>query len=221
MCYSANASLIAFILAATGQIALWKKGGQARALGVGLTSLTLMQLFEYIMWKNPCNLSSTNNANKYASRMAMVSNYAQPLTIAVSLLYFKQVGNITKGIFYASLAYSVLLLYVVLTRWNNVTCSAPTGISTTGEICNKSNCGLEWQWTSEINNSYWLIYFLFLNVCSLALLKPFSTAIIATGFINISLVFAFLLHGETRNIGSQWCFYAVALPWLLYFLPEN
>jgi hypothetical protein len=221
MCFSANASLAAFFIGLAGQVALYTRGGQSRALAFGFSTLTLMQLFEYIMWENPCSEEVPNTTNKYASKLAMISNFAQPLTISISLLYFRHNGKYSKELFIGTAAYAILLAYDVITAWEDVTCSAPTGVEVSGNQCTPTSCGLEWQWTSKFNGFSWTAYFVLLHFATLTAVKPFSTAVITTAYIDISFVIAFLLHRNQRSIGSHWCFYAVLLPWLVFFLPQE
>jgi len=218
MCYSANASLAAFVLGSLGQIVLWQRGTPvARALALGIIPLTAMQAYEFVMWKNPCSPNAPSTLNKYVSRVAMLTNYAQPLIISALLLAIKRKPS--KALLFGVFAYACLLSYDVATNWMKVTCSDAVGTAPNGNVCETQTCGLHWQWVQSINKFSWVAYFVLLHASVLAVVKPPSSALIILGFIDVSFGLAMALHGEQRTVGSHWCFYAVALPWLIAFLP--
>jgi hypothetical protein len=223
MCYSANASLIALVLGAAGQIVLWKRGTpQSRALAIGLTPVTAMQAFEYVMWKNPCSVNAPNRLNQAVSRLAMITNISQPLVISSCLLWIhRNTLYKSKAVLVGTLAYSYLLVADVTKAWPSVTCSSTIGSAANGQACSQNTCGLEWQWVDGVSRNSWWAYFILLHASALALIKPTSTALLSLGFIDIALAFAVGLHSKDRSVGSHWCFYAVALPWILAALPEG
>jgi hypothetical protein len=223
MCYSANASLVALLLGTAGQIVLWKQNNpQSRALAIGLIPLTAMQAFEYVMWKNPCSSTSPNITNQNVSRLAMISNFSQPLVISACLLWIhKKTANQSKALIVGTIAYAVLLVSDVSNAWPQVTCSSTAGSAANGQQCTSNNCGLEWQWVEGFSRNSWWAYFILLHVSVLSLLKPTSTALISLGFIDITFALSMGLHSKERSVGSHWCFYAVALPWILAALPQQ
>ena len=225
MCYSANASLLALILGILGQIALYSRGDlQSKALSVGFSSLTFMQLYEYILWKNPCSVSMPNNTNKFVSKVAMITNINQPFFIALSLLYFTRNSKSKewKTLLYGTFGFLILSTFAVSQSWSQVKCTAPDGYATSGTACTPTSCGLEWEWVANFKWYDWAAYFVLLHCIILFLVKPtWPTALVTLGFIDITFFMAMGLHSKQRSLGSHWCFYAILLPWILYILPPR
>lgn len=222
MCFSESASLIAFIVGVTGQLALAsKKDAQSKALALGLTSITIIQLYEYFMWRNPCSDTVSSSVNENFSKTTMITIVAQPLYIILSLMFVAKSISFSKTpvLLISTFVYSVLAIIEVASKWNKITCSAPAGRSVRGSECDASSCGLHWQFIDEISGFFWAAY-VFLLISSIYRgVAPLKTALIVDAFILSSYGITAALHGKQRSLASHWCFYSVALPWIFYLLP--
>lgn len=233
MCFNAQASLVALAVGVSGQIVLYRRGGAtARGLALALTALTLMQAYETVLWTRPCGYEAKGGSwgagahdawNTWTSRVAMLTNVAQPALLAAALLWATRgergsAARWTTGAVAA--AYVPLVAYGVATTWSRVTCSAPVGVSARGASCTADSCGLDWQWVDDLSWTVWWGYFALMHVAILALLRPAAPTAFATLVaVDATFLLAEGLHARHRSVGSYWCLYAIALPWLLAALP--
>jgi hypothetical protein len=54
---------------------------------MAISTVTLMQLYELVMWRSPCTLDHADGINQTISHIAMITNISQPLATAVSMLW--------------------------------------------------------------------------------------------------------------------------------------
>ena len=224
MCFSATYSALALLLGVAGQVVLYSRNVPlSRALAVGLSALTAMQLFELVMWLHPCSGDHANIVNQVVSRIAMITNISQPLSIAISLLWAQRSHRLEmpwKLTMAAAAAYIPVTTWAIFTQWSRVTCSAPNGIDITGEICTETSCGLAWEWVDNTTNALWGPYHLLLHMAFISLCKPLKpTALLIMLYIVVSFYLSNAMHAAQRSVGSHWCFSAIVLPWLIAVLP--
>ena len=222
MCFSESASLIAFFVGLSGQFLLASKGdAQSKALALGLTSITIIQLYEYFLWRNPCDEANPSSLNANLSRTTMLTIVMQPLYILLTLMFIAKSVSIKTNplLLSAVFVYSILVIIEVSLKWNKVTCSAPAGVSVHGNQCEASSCGLHWQFVNEISNLFWVAYVFLLVSIIYRGVSPLKTALIVDAFVLGSYGITTALHSKQRSLASHWCFYSVALPWIFYFLP--
>jgi hypothetical protein len=50
------------------------------------------------------------------------------------------------------------------------------------------------------------------------LVKNKFFAYVIGGYVALSLLLSYLQYGYTKAVGSWWCLYAIALPYIQYFL---
>ncbi len=87
MCFSESYSALALLLGIVGQVVLYNRNSaEAKAFAMAISAVTLMQLYELVMWRNPCTLDHADGINQTISRIAMITNISQPLATAVSML---------------------------------------------------------------------------------------------------------------------------------------
>ena len=223
MCYSADASLAALVLGIVGQIFLWSKGDRtSKSFALALTSVTAIQAYEYVLWKNPCSDESPNTTNRDVSRLTMLTILAQPLIIYLAATYANPKStHLRTAILVGALGYLVLAVVEAWKQWDSVTCSAPAGFTTTGDVCTANSCGLEWQFINTIPAGVWA-YYLILILASVYIGVRNKTAANLVGiFILSAYALSGALHGKQRSVASHWCFYAVLLPWILFVAPSN
>ena len=226
MCYSANVSLLALTVGLAGQAALWTKGDkQSQAFALAITSVTIIQLYEYFLWKNPCTATSPSSINRGVSQLTMLTIVSQPLIILGALFYANAASTSNgKGvpILIAAAIYASIAFTEVVYQWPSVTCSAPSGYATTGTQCTKDSCGLTWQFLDTIPSYFWLFYQVLIQWAVFTFIKPtVPTALAVQAFLFGSYFLSQGLHSKQRSIGSHWCFIAICLPWLMYYLPPH
>jgi hypothetical protein len=220
MCFSETASLIAFFVGIAGQFALAsKQDAQSKALALSLTSITIIQLYEYFLWRNPC--TTNPNLNKNLSRLTMITIVLQPLYVLLSLMYVAKSISIHKNpvLLTAAVVYTILAIIEVTSKWKNVTCSEPAGVAVSGDACTSTSCGLNWEFVDEFSSFFWALYIGLLVSALYRGVAPVKTGLLVDAFILGSYGVTIALHQKQRSLASHWCFYSVALPWIFYFLP--
>ena len=204
MCFSAEASLTAYILGSIASLYLLIKGDKYDK-HIGLYSLTFiqMQFAEFLMWIDQnCN----KNINHYATIFAEYIIILQPLSIILGALLFKTT-NISNN-----LLYIFLLIFIIwlINYSKNVAYNKR-------KLCSKSinNGYLEWDIIKEYNLFGYSIYFIFVF-----LIWPFvknKKGLIVLIFSMLSLLFG-LNNNYKFNFAqweSKWCFFGVLLPFLI------
>jgi len=221
MCYSAEASLVAFFLGLLGQLLLYSKGGrQAQSFALALTSVTAIQAYEYVLWKNPC--SETNSTNRDVSRLTLLTILAQPLIIYLAATYSAPKSTrLRTALLFGALGYLILAVVEASKQWDSVTCSEPYGLTTSGTECTATSCGLEWQFINTIPAGVWAYYLLLILASVYIGIQNKTSASIVAAFILAAYALSAGLHGKQRSVASHWCFYAVLLPWVLYIVPSK
>ncbi len=133
MCFSAEASIVAYILGSLASLYLLIKGDKYDK-HIGLFSLTFIQiqLAEFLMWiDKDCN----KNINHYATIFAHYILILQPLSIILGALLFKTT-NISNNLLYLFLLIFIICLinFSIIVAYNKK------------KLCSKSinNGYLEW-----------------------------------------------------------------------------
>ena len=204
MCFSAEASLTAYILGSIASLYLLIKGDKYDK-HIGLFSLTFiqMQLAEFLMWiDQDCN----KNINHYATIFAEYILILQPLSIIVGAILFKTT-NISNNLLYLFLLIFIISLinYSIRVAYNKI------------KLCSKSinNGYLEWDVIKEYSLFNYIIYFSFMF-----LIWPFvknKKGLIVLIFSMLSLLFG-LNNNYKFNFAeweSKWCFFGVLMPFLI------
>jgi hypothetical protein len=204
MCFSAEASIVAYILGSLASLYLLIKGDKYDK-HIGLFSLTFiqMQLAEFLMWiDKDCN----KNINHYATIFAKYILFIQPLIIIIGALIFKTT-NISNN-----LLYFLILCYIIRLFKSTIDM-----IYNKKKYCSKSinNGYLEWDFMEEYNQFYYVIYFIFIFI-----IWPFVKNI--KGILVLIFTLLSLLFGLNNNYKfnfaqweSKWCFIGVSLPVLI------
>lgn len=205
MCFSAEASLAAYVLGTIASLYLLIKGDKYDK-HIGLFSLTFiqMQLAEFLMWIDQnCN----KNINHYATIFAQYILILQPFSIILGALLFKTT-NISNNLLYLFLLIFIIFLinYGVRVAYNKK------------KLCSYSVNyfgHLKWDVIKKYYLFNYIIYFIFMF-----LIWPFVKNIkglIVFIFSIISLLFGFTNNYEFNfdQWESKWCFIGVLLPLLI------
>ena len=211
MCWNAPVSLITYIISFITCITLWRRNWQNdRPLATFISCFALMQLFEFFMWRNMGDHS-------WASKLSFLTVLLQPISLAGSLLYFRSQ-------FYSAFEKLLLLCISLVVAIKTLggayfafhTDAKRSWLSTVGP-----HCHLQW-WFMQHSKDLpaWIRpvkhYFLAL-LLGLALIKPFSTAIVYVLMFGFSFGITHQFYGN--EYGSLWCWIATFLGFLAIAAP--
>ena len=207
MCFSAEASITAYIFGSIASLYLLIKGDKYDK-HIGLFSLTFiqMQLAEFLMWiDQDCN----KYINHYATIFAEYILILQPLSIILGAILFKTTNIPNNLLYFLVLCYVIYLLVLSIGIIYNKR-----------KLCSKTinNGYLEWDNINEtylFNNFIYFIYFILMF-----LIWPFvknKKGLIVFIFGILSLLFG-LNNNYEFNFAqweSKWCFFGVLLPFII------
>lgn len=207
MCWSAEASLSAYILGITVSLYLLFNGDKYDK-HIALFSFTFIQiqLAEFLMWiDQDCN----KNINHYASIFAEYILILQPLSIILGAILFKTT-NISNNLLYLFLLINIisLIIYSIRVFYNK------------RKLCSKSinNGYLKWDNIKEYNLFDYTLYFIFMFL--LWLFVKNTKGLFVFIFLFISLLFG-LNNNYKFNFAqweSKWCFFSVLLPFFIIII---
>ena len=204
MCFSAEASLTAYIIGSIASLYLLINGDNYDK-HIALFTLTFIQiqLAEFLMWiDQDCN----KNINHYATIFAKYILILQPFSIILGALLFKTT-NISNNLLYLFLLIFIICLinFTITVAYNKK------------KLCSKSinNGYLEWDVIKEYDLFNYILYFIFMF-----LIWPFVKN--KKGLIVFVFTISSLLFGLNNNFKfnfpqweSKWCFFSVLLPFLI------
>jgi hypothetical protein len=196
MCYTANDSLIAYIINSISSILLYNvsKDDQYKVIALFLLFVGQMQIFDFAFWKNQsCNLT-----NYLSTKGAITFNHLQPI-----ILYYLQT---TYG-FKQSLISQILFgLYVFVAIFYNL------------EAFSKVNCTLpskgvmDWKWNKLSGNTlYYFLFIAYLVSASFNFKNPIIQWLLAILTV-VSILVATKTPVLNLSIGRIWCYYAAFIP---------
>ena len=198
MCFSAEASLTAYIIGSIASLYLLINGDNYDK-HIALFTLTFIQiqLAEFLMWiDQDCN----KNINHYATIFAKYILILQPFSIILGALLFKTT-NISNNLLYLFLLIFIICLinFTITVAYNKK------------KLCSKSinNGYLEWDVIKEYDLFNYILYFIFMF-----LIWPFVKN--KKGLIVFVFTISSLLFGLNNNFKfnfpqweSKWCFFSV------------
>lgn len=196
MCYSAEVSIGTFAAVGTACLYLWMRNqGIDRGIACVLFIISLMQLFEYILWINP----ECNNANKTISAIIPVYLYLQPALLASAVwLTNSGTGSLYLLIILASIIGLVpYIYYIVANRKSPCIFKGESGHLDWNILDNVLNTTLElYQYITYI-----LYYGAMVYVISTLKNQFFANTFLILG--GLSLLVTNMTYNEVW--GSVWC----------------
>lgn len=199
MCWNAEVSLITFITSISMCAYLWYRDGDSdRAVALWICAFSIMQFFEFMMWRNMKN-------HTIASKLSLVLILAQPLVLAGALLKYEN-SNLRWLLYAIIIISSIKIVYTIYfafyvdhyKKW----------LSEIGE-----HCHLVWYFVKNENSMPFLtrINFLYYYPLLFACLciKPLRMGLLYAAFGVITLKYSQYQYGLER--GSIWCWIANAL----------
>lgn len=199
MCWNAPVSIASFLTGiivsfGIGFLALKQQKYELAVLSFGWSWVLCMQLFEYYLWIDPSN-------NLFYSRWAFVFNITQPLLLGFIFLAFFE--HPTPNKITACLLlflYTFYMLYYTKDLIINVS--------------EKNHIQYNW-WGKELPYGG-LVYILTLCAVFLLLVRPFGWSSRTLAVILILLLLSAIFYSDC--VASLWCFYAISIPVISYFL---
>jgi len=210
MCWSYEASMTTFVVGMVGCVLLYLRGKPIdRALALFAGYVLSMQGLEALMWSDP---TCTRGINEIASKVALIQNVGQP--IVAGLLFYNFYNKTMQPYAVKIMAvYALALLAWVFSNWEL--------FQQKGFFCTKPSDkhDLQWNWgTGDHDNVFWGIFIL-AALASLFMIddKPFALTI--GGYTLLSYVYSYYKYLNVKAVGSWWCVFATALPYLGLILP--
>jgi hypothetical protein len=196
MCYSAEVSIGTFVAVSAASLYLWMRNkGIDRGIALVLFIVSLMQLFEFILWINP----ECNDANKWISAIIPVYLYLQPALLAFAVW----LTNSGTGAFYPLIIISALIGFIPYTLYVFRTRRSPCIF--------KGECGhLDWKMFDNLLKTrleplQYIPYIVYYSMMAYVIytLKNKMFANIFLLFGGLSLLITNMTYSEVW--GSVWC----------------
>jgi len=191
MCFSAKDSIIAFSIGFLSSFLLiLSKNKNHNILGYFFLFVILMQIFDYIFWKNP----PPSSINKSSTFLAMIFNHLQPIILFLLLLKF--------GISPSPLAYNLIFLYtiiIILYSYNGY-----KNLKNEEKYTDVFGGSLYWKWNHFKYSSF--IYILFLLTLVVLMLQLQGTIGIIGGILAVvTFLYSFYKYQTIGSTGRMWC----------------
>jgi hypothetical protein len=205
MCFSAKASLGAFIVGLVGSILLYSLGGRTNiSFGVFFIFISLIQLMDFAIW---CDLGNKIGLNRAATLIGPLLNVGQPLIMFIikRIVYQKSGFDIIAlltALLNAGYAVYLVRIYYLFVKG--------------GELTTKVDKGhLKWPWLEYADPIAYLIMFI---INALYLTEP-RFSLLVTFITGLFLFFSrsyFAYHS-----GELWCYFGAFIPLLVYVIERN
>ncbi|KAI9000409.1 hypothetical protein DFJ74DRAFT_697658 [Hyaloraphidium curvatum] len=213
MCYSASASAQALAIGLGGSLLLWflphrhrPLGREHRALGLFFGFVSLMQLWDYLLWSNPPG----TKANLWATRAATVTNHLEPVVLALAMRFLR-------GRRLPLLTLLALSLYLLVAVPYTLRCLREVRGTAASP---RSAPSLDWEWNHLPGNSF--VYLAFLVSFDTSMWQNLRTPRIrwlALLLTNATFAFSMWRFYVHAGVGRFWCYFAAACP--LFFLLQS
>lgn len=208
MCFSAEASLAAFLIGATFSALSFSLGKpDDKIIGGFIGFVSLMQIVEYFLWSNP----TCNSNNKIISLIGMILNNIQPVVLFL-LIYA-----------YSKRRLNLLYMLAAIIIYCFVAIPYSLQFQDRGQLqCTINSRSmdrfshLEWNWT--MMNYKLIMYGLFILMLIILPILGFQDIVLGYVFGSLALVSRVLsgLLYSSKSVGSLWCFYTVFFPMMYY-----
>ena len=209
MCYSAEASMGAFVFALFISYSLYTRNkGNDRSIAIMIIGISTMQIAEFFMHLDP---NCKTNINKYSSILGLlIMIIIQPLFSILSNIN-TQKKILTKEIITQIILGIIYFLYIVKYYWPKST-----------EWCSKKNCigdcKLSWNWWKS-GDDYIpkILYLLVVLLIPIYVLykNNLNKSLMWLLYLFLSIVFIY----SNKYFGTLWCFWGPLGAYLIqYFI---
>jgi len=210
MCWSFEASISTFIAGMVGSGLLYARGRPIdRALALFAAYVLSMQGLEALMWTDP---TCKKGINVPASIIALIQNVGQPLV--GGWLFYNFYSAASKPYVIKIMAvYGIMLLGWLLSNWKV--------FQQKGFFCTQPSDkhDLQWNWASgDRDNVFWGTFVLAV-MALLFMINDKPVALTIGGYTLLSYIYSYYKYLNVKAVGSWWCVFATALPYLGLALP--
>jgi hypothetical protein len=208
MCFSANVSLITFLIGITGSALCFKVGTvEYKIVGIFFAFVVLMQLIEYLLWKHQI----CDSYNKNLTRSALLINHLQPIILVACIFLFNK-ENVSPKMIWLLVFYTVVISLYSFKFLKSGSCTMKSNTS--------GNSHLIWKW--NILDHADIIYAIFLISLMLIGIWGFptkSSGILFALLCFFSFMFSRFIYGKQNVVGAMWCFFAAFIP--IFYLVKH
>jgi hypothetical protein len=203
MCFSAKASLGAFLIGLVGSILLIasRNGGRTNiSFGVFFIFISLIQLMDFAIWSD---LSNKIGLNRAATMIGPLLNVGQPLIMyLIKIIVFQHYQLDFVSILNVGYSAYLAKIYYLFVKAGHLTTKVEQG-------------HLKWGWLKYADPIAYLIMFV-INAMYLTDFRFSLVVTIITGFFLFLSKSYFAYH-----VGEIWCYFGAFIPLLVYLLERN
>jgi hypothetical protein len=206
MCYSANVSLITFLIGITGSGLCFNVGTvEYKIVGIFFAFVVLMQLIEYLLWKHQI----CDSYNQNLTKTAMIINHLQPIILIACIFLFNK-QNVSPKMLCLLVFYTVIISLYSFNFLKSSSCTLKS--STPG------NSHLIWDWNGlKYSNLVYAIFLVSLILIGIWGFPTTSSGVLFAAICFFSFMISRFIYGKQGVIGAVWCFFAAFAP-LFYLL---
>ena len=205
MCFNIESSKFSFIVNIICFLILFfiikTKNNENKIAALLFFYIGLMQLYDWIFWLN----QDKNNTNFFFTKLAMITNYFQPIILALIIYIYKK--KLKTYSIYILIVYCILSLSYIIYNFNKINYTLVTDVS---------KPSLYWEWNYK--KYYEIIYIAHIITLLLLIILnvSFYLNILMSGLIFLSLLFT-KYNYKNSQVGRFWCYYASFSPLLILF----
>ena len=214
MCFSENASIVAFLTGLIGAMLCVSLGSVSdKIVGYFLGFVSLMQGVEYLLW----NHQVCDDYNRILSIVGMLLNHLQPIMLGLIILTMNSEIVHRDWIINILFVYSCIIIPYSIQFINNKNEQCTLKSEETKEDVSH----LIWNWNGMNYSS--IIYTIFLfTICKLSILGfPKLEYGIYAALVAIITYMTSLYYYPRKTVGALWCYYTAFLPIIYYVLERN
>lgn len=211
MCFSANSSLITFILGTVFSIILINFGNPNYKLentifGIFFIFISAIQFMDFLFW---IDLKNKIGFNKFMSIIGPLLNVGQP-----TILYIIKNSLLNPNIF-SSNYLNLLILFLNIIYFLILIKNYITYIIQDKLLTNIKNNHLNWPWLNYFNP----YYYLFLFGINIFYLTNFNYSLFV--FLIIYFLLFLSIKYFHKSIEEIWCFFGAFIPIFVLFISYN
>ena len=206
MCYSAEASILSFLVSIFISYNLYKRNkNYDRSIALIIFGISTIQIAEFFMHLNyDCN----SKMNKYSSLLGLlIILLIQPLFSIISNIYTQ--NKITKELIIQFILWIIYILYIVFNFWPN-----------SKELCTtkncKGDCKLTWNWLKTNGDIIFMIlYNLIILIIPIYVMykNNLNKIFMWLFYLIMSVIFIY----KNKYFGTLWCFWGPIGAYLLQY----
>jgi hypothetical protein len=199
MCYSAEISIISYIVGIYGCYLLYKNKIYAESLFY--TMVIQMQLIEFFLHI----INTCNNWNILITNIGIIINHIEPLMLYYGIIFYN------KKKFDFKMHLLIDLYLIVASSYSTIAILSNNCTLKDYELSNH----LIWKW-NELNGSI-LMYILFIIVLSKLSTNGLDDGKFHSWQCIISYLISLIIYGRDHFAGSFWCFIAIIGPYIVLY----